>query len=241
MDYKYTSLLLFKRDINEVDRIYAFYTLEEGKVQAVGRGVRKPNAKLAGNLEPLTQCEIYVSKRKGMGNITGAIAVNNFSTVKGDFVAVSRIFWALGYFDKLITQQEKDARIYALLLEYWEAMEELSKQKGAEYKFDIITLGFLFRLAESLGYGIQMDHCVSCSAKILAGNTSYFSAQRGGTLCSVCATRERRKVQSSDSTIKLVKIFLRNKMGNLAKLEVGEKDVRELKMVWKELTDWICG
>ena len=241
MDYKYTSLILSKRDINEVDRIYNFYALEEGKVQAVGRGVRKPNAKLAGNLEPLTQAEIYVSKRRGMGNITGAIAVNNFSATKADFASVSRVFWALSYFDKLITEQEKDAWVYSLLLEYWEAMDQLSAEKKAEYKFDTTTLGFLFKLTESLGYKIRVEYCANCSAKIVSGNANYFSAERGGALCPECAVAERRKVRNSDSAIKLVKIFLKNKIKSFSKLEVSEKDVRELKIVWKELADWICG
>ena len=239
MDYKYTSLILSKRDISEVDRIYNFFTLEEGKVQAVGRGVRKPNAKLAGNLEPLTHCEIYVSKRKGLGNITGAIAVNNFAAVKADFAAISRIFWALAFFDKLITQQEKDEKSFALLLEYWEAMEKLSLEKRAEYKFDLVTLGFLFKLTECLGYKIRVEYCANCGEKIVAGNANYFSAERGGVLCAQCALTERKKVKNSDSAIKLVKIFLKNKISSFSKLEVAEKDVRELKLIWKELSDWV--
>jgi DNA repair protein RecO (recombination protein O) len=239
MDFKYTSLILSKCDINEVDRIYSFYTLEEGKIQAVGRGVRRPNAKLAGNLEPLTQTEIYVSKRKGMGNITGAIAVNNFLAVKGDFSATSRVFWALAHFDKLITQQEKDACVFELLLEYLEAMEQLSVEQKAEYKFDVVTLGFLFKLAESLGYKIRVENCANCGRKIIAGDTNFFSAERGGALCAECAKTERKKVKNSDSSIKLTKIFLKNKTKSFSKLEVNEKDLRELKLIWKELFDWV--
>ncbi len=239
MDFKYTSLILSKRDINEVDRIYNFYTLEEGKIQAVGRGVRKPNAKLAGNLEPLTHAEIYVSKRKGMGNVTGAIAVNNFSAIKADFLAISRVFWALSHFDKLITQQEKDARVFELFLEYLEAMEKSSSEKKAEYKFDIITLGFLFKLTECLGYKIRVEYCANCGRKIVAGNDNFFSAERGGALCGACAKTERKKVRNNDSSIKLTKIFLKNKIGSFSKLEVTERDLRELKLIWKELIDWV--
>lgn len=239
MDLKYTSLILSKRDIAEVDRIYVFYTLEEGKVQSVGRGVRRPNAKLAGNLEPLTYCEVYVSKRKGMGNITGAIAVNNFSVLKADFSALSRVFWALAHFDRLITQQEKDAGTFCLLLEYLEAMEKLSFEKKAEYKFDVVTLGFLFKLMESLGYKIRVENCSRCAKKIQAGNANSFCAERGGALCPECAESERKKVKNSDSSIKLVKIFLKNKISSFFKLEVAEKDLRELRLIWKELIDWV--
>lgn len=239
MDFKYTSLILSKRDINEVDRIYNFYTLEEGKIQAVGRGVRKPNAKLAGNLEPLTHCEVYVSKRKGMGNITGAIAVNNFLSIKNDFSATSRVFWASSHFDKLITQQEKDPRVFELFLAYLETMEKLAAKQKAEYKFDVVTLGFLFKLTESLGYKIRVEYCANCGQKIVAGNANFFCAERGGALCALCAATERKKVKNNDSSIKLVKIFLKNKISSFPKLEVNEKDLRELKLIWKELVDWV--
>lgn len=239
MDYKYTSLILSKRDIAEVDRIYTFYTLEEGKIQAVGRGARKSDAKLAGSLEPLTHLEVYVSKRKGIGNITGAIVVNNFSSIKADFSAISRIFWALSHFDKLITQQEKDAQIFRLLLEYLETMERLSAEKKVEYKLDIVTLGFLFKLTESLGYKIRVEYCARCLGKIVAGNDNFFSAECGGAICPLCAKTERKKVKNSDTSIKLARIFLKNKISSFSKLDVCENDLRELKLIWKELSSWV--
>lgn len=241
MDFKYTSVILSKHDISEIDRIYNFYTLEEGKVCAVGRGVRKPNAKLAGNLEPLTKVEIFVSKRKGMGTITGVILANNFSSIKADFSATSRVFFALSYFDKLITGQEKDEKIFALFLEYMETMERLSEEAKPEYKFDVVTLGFLFKLVGMLGYKIRTKYCVDCGQKIESGGNNFFSAERGGTLCFECAKTEARKIKNSDSGIKLVRIYLKNKIGDFSKLEVSEKDINELKLIWRELINWIVG
>jgi DNA repair protein RecO len=165
--------------------------------------------------------------------------VNNFSAVKGDFLAISRVFWALSHFDKLIVGQEKDARVFWLLLEYLETMEKLSVEKKAEYKMDIVTLGFLFKLTESLGYKIRVEYCARCSGKIVAGNTNFFGAECGGALCSECAKMERKKVKNSDTSIKLTRIFLKNKISSFSKLEVSEQDLRELKLIWKELVDWV--
>ncbi len=239
MDFKYSSIILSKRDLSETDRIYNFYSKEEGKIQAVGRGVKKPNAKLAGNLEPLTFAEIFVSRRKGLGNITGAIAVNNFSAIKENFSATSRIFWIFSHFDKLITEQEKDEKVFELFLEYLETMEKLSAEKKSEDKLDIVSIGFLFKLAQMLGYKISMEHCAICGKKTEAGNNNFFSAERGGTLCGKCGKMERKKIKNSDSSIKLVRIFLKNKISNFSKLEVPEKDLRELKLIWRELAGWI--
>lgn len=241
MDFKYTSLILSKIDIAEVDRIYNFYTLEEGKTCAVGRGVRKPNAKLAGNLEPLTQVEIFVSKRRGLGIITGVILANNFSAIKADFSATSRVFLALSYFDKLIAGQEKDEKVFNLLLEYLEVMERMSIEVRPEYKLDLVTLSFLFKLMGLLGYRIRLKCCACCLQKVNAGDANFFSAERGGTLCSECAKAERRKIRNSDSSIKLIRIFLKNKINAVPKLEVSQKAISELELIWKELGAWISG
>lgn len=239
MDLKYTSIILSKRDVAETDRIYNFYTLEEGRVRAMGRGVRKPNAKLAGSLEPLTLAEIHVSKRNGLGNITGAIGIDNFSGLKNNFAAVSQAFRALNHFEKLVNQQERDERIFELLKSYLEALEALDREAKAEYKFGLVTSGFLFKLMENLGYMIQAEKCARCGGAISAGDQNFFSGKRGGLLCPECARTESRKVRCSDSTIKLLRIFLWNPIGNIAKVEVAEKDLRELELIWRELAEWI--
>ena len=36
MEYKYTGIILNKRDVGETDRIYSIYTLEGGKIRMQG-------------------------------------------------------------------------------------------------------------------------------------------------------------------------------------------------------------
>ncbi len=54
MEYRYTAIVLGKKEVGETDRLYTFYTREQGKVRVVAKGVRKPEAKLAGQLENLS-------------------------------------------------------------------------------------------------------------------------------------------------------------------------------------------
>ncbi len=58
---KYTAIILASRDVGEFDRLYIFYTREAGLLRAMGRGVRKQEAKLAGHLEPGTLSEVYIA------------------------------------------------------------------------------------------------------------------------------------------------------------------------------------
>ena len=65
-----------------MDRLYSIYTNEAGKIRVLGKGVRNPNAKLAGSLESVTYSEINVSRTKGLGKITSAVASNSFLAIK---------------------------------------------------------------------------------------------------------------------------------------------------------------
>lgn len=187
MDFKYHGIILAKFDIAEADRIYTIYTLEEGKIRALGRGVRRPQAKLAGFLEPITYGEIFISKNQGRGNITGAITLNSFFAIKSDLESVTRVFYVFKILEKIITQQEKDEKVFNLLLSYLETLEELKSEEDKENRPDVITLGFLFKLLDSLGYKIEVEKCVSCGRKLLPAN-NFFDASQGGVMCQNCHT-----------------------------------------------------
>ena len=65
MEYRYTAIVLKKREIGETDRLYTFMTREGGKVRAKAVGVRKSEAKLASSLETLMLSDIAIVRGKG--------------------------------------------------------------------------------------------------------------------------------------------------------------------------------
>jgi DNA repair protein RecO (recombination protein O) len=237
MNFKYNGVILNKFDVGETDRLYTVYTLEAGKIRVKAIGVKKPNAKLAGNLEPLTQSEIFLARGRGRGNITGAITLNNFLTIKSNISAIQKVFYVFGIFNRLITEEEKDERIFELLLDYLEAMDRLAGENN-DYKLDIITLGFLFKLLLNLGYGIEVEKCLKCGLK-LEPSINYFNAELGGVICSKCNNNLSKKIKISPDAIKLVRIFLKNKLENLGKVEAGKEVVNNLKIIIQEEINWI--
>ena len=110
MEYKYNAIVLNKIDTGETDRVYVVYTREAGRILARAIGVKKPNAKLAGNLESITQCEIFLVKGKGRGNVTGVIPVESFFALKEDIDALEKVFGVMKIFNRLMTQEEKDEK-----------------------------------------------------------------------------------------------------------------------------------
>jgi DNA repair protein RecO (recombination protein O) len=237
MDYKYQAIILGKYDIGEVDRIYTLYTKEAGKIRIRAMGVKKPNAKLAGNLETLTQAEIFLARGRGRGNITGAIATNNFLGIKSEIAALQKVFYVFRIFNRLITEEEKDESIFLLLQNYLEALDILTTAEK-KINMDIVTLGFLVKLLEETGYKIEADRCVKCR-DMLNNQKIFFSPERGGIVCEQCGIHIIKKIKITPGAVKMLRIFSTNKIANFNKLRAEKETINNLKAVIDEEIKWI--
>lgn len=237
MDYKYTGIILSKKDVGETDRIYSIFTLEAGKIQALAKSVRKPQAKLAGFLENFTLSEIFVAKNQGTGKIRGSIVENNFKNLRTSLEALTKASRAVNLLDKLTNRENKDEKIFALLKNFLESLDDSVKNKKEE-KINLLDLGFIFKLFESLGYKIEANHCSQCG-KSLSKSKNFFSPESGGIICNSCSLKTANKIPILDDSIKLIRIFHNNKIESLGKLKVGQKEISNLAMISKMFFQWI--
>ena len=236
MDYKYNGIILGKKDVGETDRIYTILTFEAGKIKVLGKGARRPNAKLAGHLEPITYSEIFLSKSKGAGKLTGAATIENFSKLKIDIESLVQVAYTVKVLGKIIPEQQEEKKIFNSLIGYLTVMENLS-DKGVSDKKEIVTLGFLFKLLENSGYKIEIKECVICGSKLRPSN-NYFSVSRGGVMCGNCHKAEAEKIKIEDSSIKFMRLFGKNKISSLEKLNSSKKDIDDLSKIIKKSIAW---
>lgn len=239
MDYRYNGIVLNSREIGEADRVYTIFTLEAGKIRVLGKGVRKINAKLSGFLEPLIWAEIFVSRGKGLGQISGSLIENNFPAIRSNWELSKNVFEVFRLVDKLAPEQQKEEEVFNLFLDYLNASEKLAGKKTE--KIIILKLGFLFKFMQQLGYGLEMEKCLSCG-KILAPGNNFFSPSGGGFVCVKCANnQEDDLLLARDSSIKIMRIFAKNRLENLNKLTVSLEEIKDLEKIAKRYLIWVEG
>lgn len=238
MDYRYNGIVLNSREVGESDRIYTIFTMEAGKIRVLGKGVRKINAKLAGFLEPLTQAEIFISRGKGLGQISGSIIENSFLNIRSNWELAKNVFAVFKLADKLIPEQQKDEKIFQLLLNFLETLEKLSGEKTD--KIVLLRLGFLFKFSHQLGYGLAADRCLSCG-KTLKSGKNFFSPSRGGFSCVECPKDSESDFPIKDSSIKIIRIFFKNRLENLTKLAAAPAEIQDLEKIAKRYLIWMEG
>jgi len=240
MEYKYTGIILNKKDIGETDRIYNIYTLEQGKISAIARGVRRPKAKLAGHLENFYLVDLTVMKNRGMGNIASSIVENNFKDLKNNLDSLVKVFQSTKILNRMINDQEKDMNVFFLFLDYLETLNKASgDEKHDEISKNLITQGFVFKLMDALGYKLEINRCVRCGGG-LSREMNFFDYSRGGIICANCARGSGSILPISENSIKIIRIFFQNKINNLLKLKINRRESIELKYIADTFIKWVC-
>ncbi|MFZ2153717.1 MAG: DNA repair protein RecO [Candidatus Moraniibacteriota bacterium] len=238
MEYKYTGIVLNKKDIRETDRIYNIYTLEQGKISAMARGVRKSKSKLAGHLENYCYIDLTVMKNRGMGNISSSIVENNFKNLRNDYYSLNKVLRSTKLLMRLLNDQEKDNEVFYLYLDFLESLDKISLSEDEVMK-DLLTQGFIFKLLDNMGYKLEINKCVGCGENLAAQN-NFFDYSEGGILCKRCASEAKNIVPISIEAIKIIRIFFQNKICHLSKLKINVRQARELDRLSQVFTKWIC-
>jgi len=238
MEIRYNAIVLRKKEVGETDRLYTLYTETAGKIQLVAKGVRKPEAKLAGQLETFMEGLVIVVKGRGVGKIAGAVSEKNFIHLRNDFETLRRVLEVLGIFERLVGFEEKDKTLFDLLDSFLEITNELARDKKHD-KVLLLSEGFLFQLFSHLGYEIETSVCVMSGQKLTQGERHFFSPSAGGILRGEHATLAHGALPVSESVIKLIRLFLRNPLQALPKVVVSHKDVHEARQVATRFFQWI--
>lgn len=238
MELRYNAIVLRKKEVGETDRLYTLYTLEQGKVQLVAKGVRKSEAKLAGQLETLMQGLVIVVKGRGTGKIAGAVAEKNFLHLRTDVDILKRVLETASIFERLVEWDEPDAELFQLLATYLALADDLARE-SKEDKIPLLTGGFLFQLFAHLGYRIETGTCAVSGERLQSGEQHFFSPSAGGILAGEHGRDTHHAFPVSENTVKLIRLFLGNRLEALPRIQAKPRELREIQQVATKFFQWI--
>jgi DNA repair protein RecO (recombination protein O) len=239
MEYRYRAIVLGKKEVGETDRLYTLYTREQGKIRVMAKGVRKPEAKLAGQLENLSLTLIIINKTKGMGRVTAAVAEDVFGALREQYEILLLVSQCLSILEKFVDMEEPDEALFGLTREYLIQANTLAQENKPE-RIRLLSQVFLFQLFSHLGYHIETHMSVQSGAKLIQGQRHFFSPQAGGVLNEAESREYKESFYIQENTIKLMRLFATNDLRPCMKLQVNEQDMRELEMVTRRFADWIA-
>jgi DNA repair protein RecO (recombination protein O) len=222
--YRTLGFVFKKEDRREADQIFKIFTKDFGKIEVLGKGIRKISSKLRSQIDIFYLSEIEFIQGKIYKRLTDALLIEKFRNLRKNFKRLSIAYQICEVFERLIKGEERDERIWKLILETFKNLDDPNLQ------FAICNLQyyyFFWNLVSILGQKPELYYCCICQKRLRPGKI-YFSEREGGTICPVCFQKTKEGREISQNLVKVLRIILEKDLNFLKKLKVKEKEFGEL-------------
>ncbi len=208
--FRVTAVVLRHSDWGEADRLLTFYTREQGKLRALGKGLRKMRSRKAGHLEPFTYVSLQLARGRDLAIVTQVETLNAYLPLREDLQRTARAAYVVELLDKFTYEEEGGNP--AVFLALTETLTRI-----AENPDPWLALRYYeTRLLEWMGFRPQLFQCANCSREILPED-QFFSPAQGGVICPRCGIGLPGLWKISMEALKYLRHFQRSSYAQAAR------------------------
>jgi DNA repair protein RecO (recombination protein O) len=219
---KTQAVVLRSMRFAEADRVLHLYTLDQGRVGAIAKGVRKTKSRFGARLEPLSHVEIMLHRGSGeLHTVTGVQLVRSHHETREDTYRLGVGLVGAEAMLRLFGEPEGNARAFEALTRFLDLTDELPPVPSRRPAHDQLGLAFQLKLLWLSGYLPHLESCAECG--VTEGLVGY-SPQAGGAVCRACADGARRL---GPATFAAIEGLLRRPLAEAGDVTVGEREARE--------------
>jgi DNA repair protein RecO (recombination protein O) len=183
--YKTEAVVLRSFRFGEADRVLHLYTLDEGRIGAVAKGVRRTTSRFGARLEPLSHVELVLHRGRGeLQTVTGVELIQSHHSAREDPYRLGMGLVGVEAMLRLFTEQEANARAFRALTRFLELVDEAESRSPSPPALDPLALSFQLKLLWLSGYLPHLTSCAECGAE---GVLDGYSPKAGGALCPACS------------------------------------------------------
>lgn len=171
------AFVLSRTNLREKDQIVSLYTWEQGKIEAVVRGVKKITSKNSAYLEPFFLIEADVLPGKEISHLVKAVPFFCYKNIVNDLDKIILLKTVFSWLSVLTKNNERDNQVFLLIKNWLEFLNVTEKTSTA------LGYGFLANLVAIFGFAPSLNHCAICNDK---NNLAGFYPAGGGVVCKKC-------------------------------------------------------
>jgi len=236
--YRTQGFVLKKENLREADQLFTIYTRDFGKLKILGKAIRKIKSKLRGSLRFPYLSEIEFIQGKTYKTLTDTILIENFPGIRKDLRKLKIIYQIADILDNLIKGQELDEKIWNLLNEVLNQLNNL-KLEVRDWELEIIYYYWLWNFLSVLGYQPELYNCSLCQKK-LKPEKLYWNPREGGIICNNCSEKLKNSWLGIDpNTIKVLRLILKKEYSVLKKLKIGKANQEKLEAISTNFLSYI--
>jgi len=225
--YRTLGFVFKKEERGEADQVFKIFTKDFGKIEVLGKGIRKISSKLRSQIDIFCLSEIEFVQGKLQKRLTDALLIEKFKTLRQNLQKLSIAYQICEVLNKLIKGEEKDERIWNLILETFKSLNE----KRQNQKLDSLKYYYFFwNLVAILGEKPELYQCCICQGK-LKPEKIYFSPKEGGIICSLCFEKIKNGKTISQNVVKILRTMTEKDLNFLQRLKFPENGLKELQEI----------
>jgi DNA repair protein RecO (recombination protein O) len=215
------AVVLRSLRLGEADRILHLYTLAEGRVGAVAKGVRRTKSRFGGRLEPLSHVELVLHRGSGeLQTITGVDLVDSHHAAREHPYRLGVGLIGAEAMLRLFTEQEANPRAFEAITRFLGLADEL-EPRAVRPALDPLPLAFQLKLLWLSGYLPHLGTCAECGAgPPLVG----YLPKAGGAVCRACSAGA---LAVSPSGFAAIDGLVRRPLAEAGEVPLTERDARE--------------
>lgn len=171
--------MLRARNLGEADRIFTVFSTVRGKLDAVGKGVRRPKSAIGGRLEFLSEATLTLHRGRNLDVITTATTVKSHwqGLVEPNTFATASLLAEI--VDAFCEPDLAMPEVYALLTGAVAALAASGDPASLVPRFQL-------RLLAALGLAPPDDLCARCGAEF-DQHGAWLDVEAGGLTCERCS------------------------------------------------------
>ena len=227
LHYRTPALILKNIHFREADEFLVVFTKKFGKIEILGKALRKITSKLRGNSNPFQVSEIEFVQGKNFKTLTDTFLIENFPGIKKDLGKLAIAFRISEMLHSLLRIEEKDEKIWQFIVEGFRKLNFLTPQI---LSYQLFFYYFTWNLFSLLGYKPELYLCSFCQRKLVPPNL-YFNFREGGIICQDCFKGIREGEKISSEIVKILRFFLEKEWKMISRLKIKGQYFPSLKKI----------
>lgn len=218
---KTNGVVIKTQDYKENDKLVWMYTEKLGKVTAIARGAKRNKSKLFAITLPLCYGDYMIFKGKNLSNLQEGKIISSFQGLMSNLDKLTYSSYLCELIDIALMEGESNRWLYK------EFITTLYLLDTDAIDYELLIRSFELKLLKATGYGLVLDHCVSCKKKINVSN--YISLSNFGGVCEEC-----NKVQGlhiSKGAYNALKFLINTNSDKIFRLNLSKDIKKEIERV----------
>ncbi|MCY4246903.1 MAG: DNA repair protein RecO [Chloroflexi bacterium] len=198
------AIILSRRDFGEADRLLTLLTPAHGKLRAIAKGARKPNAKLSGHVELFARSDCLLRQGRNLAILTQAELIEPYLGLRDDLQRGAYASYAAELLDRFTADDEEAAGgLFALL-------DDTLARIANSHDPRLATRFYELALLDLVGFKPELSECVITRQPLLP-EAQFFSSDEGGVVSRAGLARSRSYTLPIElDTLKLLRHLQRN-------------------------------